>query len=64
MLEPIATWNPARGVWESQLNTLWRQGADLEFLFERTGRPMMDNLDIKTLTECCKEHLKDCLNRS
>lgn len=50
-----------RRYWANQVLKNWREFWCLEWLYQRSGRPMVENLDIKTTIECCKVHLDACL---
>jgi hypothetical protein len=63
MMENIPSWY-AKQYWEQTLTSVWRRGYDWTFLWMRSKRPRSENLDVKTIVECCKEHLKDCLSKS
>jgi len=54
----------AKAYWQKQISDLWNGGMDIKYFYDRTGRPTVTNLDLRTVYECCKEHLKDCLKRS
>lgn len=50
-----------RVYWADHVQKAWRSHWGLEWLYERSGRPVVENLDTKTLTACCSVHLDACL---
>jgi hypothetical protein len=53
-----------RRYWANLVLEHWRQFWCLEWLYERSGRPQVEGLDIITTIECCKVHLEGCLMAS
>jgi hypothetical protein len=47
--------------WASKTNDNWHRSWCLEWLYDRTRRPQVENLDLRTLVDCCKVHLEACL---
>ena len=50
-----------RRYWANRVLENWRKFWCLEWLYAKTGRPELENIDTLTLIECCKVHLDACL---
>lgn len=48
----------ARAYWESKVSAEWHRRYMIEWLYYKTGRIALGDVDAKTAIECCKIHLE------